>query len=54
MIEQRLSSIALLNIESELARNIDVDAIVDIFAKLPSLRQTAVPLAETHKRRLEL
>ena len=38
MKEERLSGIAILNIESEVARQIDVDEVVNIFAKMPSLR----------------
>jgi len=50
----RSTMVELLNIENELARNIDMDAIVEIFAKLPSLRQTGEALAETNQRRLAL
>jgi hypothetical protein len=41
MGEQRMSSIALLNTESEMAKTVDLDQVVDIFAKLPSLRDTS-------------
>lgn len=54
MTEQRLSCIALLSIESELTNSIDVNQLVDIFAKLPSLRDTTGELATTNVRRLEL
>jgi len=37
MVEQCLSGIALLNIENELAKNIDYDKIVDTFKTKPSL-----------------
>jgi len=54
MTEQRLSCIALLSIESELTNSIDVNQLVDIFTKLPSLRDTTGELATTNVRRLEL
>ena len=54
MGEQRMSSIALLNTESEMAKNVDLDQVVDIFAKLPSLRDTGVELSAANVRRLEL
>lgn len=54
MAEQRLSTIALLNIESELAKKIDLDKMVDVFARLPSLRDASGGLADTNARRLEL
>jgi len=54
MAEQRLSTIALLNIENELAKKIDLDKMVDVFARLPSLRDTCGGLADTNSRRLEL
>jgi len=54
MAEQRLSTIALLNIENELAKKIDLDKMVDVFAKLPSLRDTCGGLADTNSRRPEL
>jgi len=37
MVEQRLSGIALLNIENELAKNIDYDKVVDTFKTMPPL-----------------
>jgi hypothetical protein len=54
MGEQRMSSIALLNTESEMARNVDLDQVVNIFAKLPSLRDTGGELSAANVRRLEL
>ena len=54
MGEQRMSSIALLNTESEMAENVDLDQVVDIFAKLPSLRDTSGELNAANVRRLEL
>jgi hypothetical protein len=37
-----MSSIALLNTESETAKNVNLDQVVDIFAKLPSISATQV------------
>jgi hypothetical protein len=54
MGEQRMSSIALLNTESEMAKTVDLDQVVDIFAKLPSLRDTSGELNAANVRRLEL
>ena len=56
MLESRLSGIAVLNIESELAKNINYDEIVDIFKTLPSLRDAAGAgdSTEVSARRLEL
>jgi len=57
MVEQRLSGIALLNIENELAKNIDYDKVVDTFKTMPPLRDAALPAedsTEVCSRRLEL
>lgn len=51
------SGIAVLNIENELAKNIDYDEVVDIFKTVPSLRDAALAAAdsiEVSARRLEL
>ena len=42
MVKQRLSGIAVLNIEHELAKKIDYDKVVDIFKTVPSLRDAAL------------
>jgi hypothetical protein len=52
--ERRMISIALLNTESEMATNVDLDQVVDIFAKLPSLRYTGGELNAANVRRLDL
>ena len=54
MKEQRLSTIALMNIESQLAKDIDIDSVVDTFAKLPSLRDTDSALTTVGSRRIPL
>ena len=57
MVEQRLSGIALLNIENELAKNIDNDKVVDTFKTMPPLRDAAIPAEDSTEvcaRRLEL
>ena len=54
MKEQRLSAIAVLSIECDLAKNVDMDELVDIFAKLPSLRDKDGELANGNKRRIQL
>jgi len=50
MTEQRLTCIALLSSVSELTNSIDVNQLVDILAKLPSLRDTTGELAITNVR----
>ena len=55
MVKQRLSGIALLNIE--LAKNIDNDKVVDTFKTMPPLRDAAIPAEDSTEvcaRRLEL
>jgi len=54
MKEQHLSAIALLNIETELAKDVDMDELVDIFATLPSLRDRDGELAKDNKRQIHL
>ena len=54
MAEQRLSNIALLNMESELTKSIDYEKLVDIFATIPSLRNPSGDLSESNVRRLQL
>ena len=51
------SGIAVLNIENELAKNIDYDEVVDIFKTVPSLCDAALAAGdsiEVSARRLEL
>jgi len=53
------SGVAVLNIENELAKNIEYDEVVDIFKTVPSLRDAALAAAgdsiiEVSARRLEL
>ena len=48
------STIALMNIESQLAKDIDIDSVVDTFAKLPSLRDTDSALTTVGSRRIPL
>ena len=38
MTEDRLSALSNINIETDLAKNIDLDELVDIFSKMPNLR----------------
>ena len=45
MVKQRLSGIALLNIE--LAKNIDNDKVVDTFKTMPSLCDAALPAQDS-------
>ena len=47
MLESRLSGIAVLNIENELAKNINYDEVVDTFKTLPSLRDAALGAADS-------
>jgi hypothetical protein len=55
MTENRLSCLALLNIEDQLSRQIDLDTMVDIFAHIPSLRNAACnKLSDPKRRRLPL
>ena len=54
MKEERMSGIANLTIESEIAKQIDVDEVVSIFARMPSLRENAGDLAPNNARRLQL
>lgn len=58
MTEERLSALASLAIERELANSLDMDAVVDTFARIPSLRKTNETLrdcsAATSARRLAL
>ena len=54
MKEQRLSAIATLSIECDLAKNINIDEVVDTFAKLPSLRDQLGELSNDNKRRMQL
>jgi len=57
MLESRLSGIAVLNIENELAKNINYDEVVDTFKTLPSLPDAALGAwdsTEVSAGRLEL
>ncbi len=54
MTENRLSSIAILHIESELSWSINMDSFVNMFAKLPVLRDTNAQLGEENARRIPL
>jgi len=47
MLESRLSGIAVLNIENELAKNINYDEVVDTFKTLLSLRDAALGAADS-------
>jgi len=52
-----LHGIAVLNIENELAKNIDYDKVVDIFKTVPSLRDAALAAGDSTElsaRRLKL
>ena len=46
-LESRLSGIAVLNIENELAKNINYDEVVDTFKTLLSLRDAALGAADS-------
>jgi len=54
MEEQRLSNISILNIENDLLCDIDLEEVVDTFAKIPSLRDNTTELADNNCRRLDL
>ena len=56
MKEERLSGIANLTVESEVAKEIDVDEVVNTFAKMPSLRDchNTGELGQVNARRLQL
>ena len=56
MKEERLSDIANLTVESEVAKEIDVDEVVNTFAKMPSLRDchNTGELGQVNARRLQL
>jgi hypothetical protein len=54
MTEERLSALATLAIERELANSLDMDVVVDTFARIPSLRKTNEILQDCSARRLAL
>jgi len=56
MKEDRLSGIANLTVENEVAKRIDIDEVVNIFAKMPSLRDNhnTDDLEDKNARRLQL
>ena len=55
MKEERLSALACLSIEKEIASSIDLDLVVDTFSKLPNLRNAAkAELEEKNKRKILL
>ena len=54
MTEKRLSAIANLAIEADMAKLLDFDKVVNIFSKLPSLRDNSAPLSDTNLRRILL
>ena len=54
MTEQRLSAIANLAIEADMAKLLDFDKVVNIFAKMPSLRDCSANLSDKNLRRMRL
>lgn len=57
MIEQRLSAIANLAIEADMAKSLDFDKVVNIFATMPSLRDCSASSSQssdTNLRRMRL
>ena len=52
MTEQRLSAIANLAIEADMAKSLDFDKVVNIFAKMPSLRDSLGSLSDKNLRRI--
>jgi hypothetical protein len=56
MKEERLSSLANLSLESELAKNINYDELIDIFCRLPQLREhgSDVTLSSANCRKVAL
>lgn len=56
MTEDRLSALSCLSIEKELARSIDVEQVVNTFAKLPDICDVkAKPIEEDRNcRKIEL
>ena len=54
MTEDRLSALSNINIETDLAKNIDLDELVDIFSKTPNLRKCTGVLGSDNARRLQL
>jgi hypothetical protein len=54
MGEERLSSLAMMSIERELAQDIDLEKVIDKFSKLPHLRLNKNVECEVGKRRLNL
>ena len=54
MTEDRLSALSNINIETDLAKNIDLDELVDIFSKMPNLRDCTGVLGSDNARRLQL
>jgi hypothetical protein len=54
MTEERLSALATLAIERELANSLDMDVVVDTFARIPALRKSNETLQDCSARRLAL
>lgn len=54
MKEDRLSALSNINIENDLAKNIDFDKMINIFAKMPKLRDCTGVLGSHNVRRLDL
>jgi hypothetical protein len=52
--EDRLSALSNINIENDLAKNIDLDELVDIFSRMPNLRDYTGVLGSDNARRLQL
>jgi hypothetical protein len=57
MIEQRLSAVVNLAMEADMAKSLDFDKVVKIFATMPSLRDCSASSSQssdTNLRRMRL
>ena len=54
MKEGRLSALSNINIENDLAKKIDFEEMIDIFARMPKLRDSTGVLGSGNARRLDL
>jgi hypothetical protein len=54
MREDRLSALSNLNIKNDLAQKIDFDKLIEIFTRMPKLRDCTGVLGSDNARRLDL
>jgi hypothetical protein len=54
MKEDRLSALSNINIETDLAKKIEFDKMIDIFSRMPNLRDCTGVLGSDNARRLIL